>query len=93
MVLGIIFFMGGCLRRSPEPGGDAPVTGASTNPIRSFAPMLVAGNLSHYRVYLIGPIGGAFIAVGFEWILRGRATRAGGAATQGILDQDNPSAL
>jgi aquaporin Z len=71
----------------------APVTGASMNPVRSFAPMLVAGNLSHYWIYLIGPVGGALVAVGFEWILRGRATAAGGAAAQGILDREDPSAL
>jgi aquaporin Z len=71
----------------------APVTGASMNPIRSFAPMLVAGNLSHYWIYLVGPIVGALVAVVFERILRGAATKAGGEAAQGILDHDNTTAL
>jgi aquaporin Z len=71
----------------------APVTGASMNPIRSFAPMLVAWNFSHYWIYLIGPLLGALLAVVFERLLRGDATEAGGAAAQGILDPENPSGL
>ena len=68
----------------------APVTGASMNPARSLAPMLVAGNLSHYWIYLVGPILGALVAVVFERILRGAATKAGGEAAQGILDEATP---
>lgn len=71
----------------------APVTGASMNPTRSFAPMLVAGNFVHYWIYLVGPLLGAMVAVAFEWILRGKATEAGAAAAQGILDQEDPGAL
>ena len=71
----------------------APVTGASMNPIRSFAPMLVGGDLSHYWIYLVGPLLGALVAVGFEYILRGRATKAGGAAAQGILGDDDSAAV
>ncbi len=63
------------------------------NPARSFGPMLVAGDLSHYWIYLAGPILDAMLAVGFEWILRGRATKAGAAAAQGILGEDNSAAL
>lgn len=66
----------------------APVTGASMNPARSLAPMLVGGDLSNYYIYLIGPLVGAMIAVGFEYILKGRATKAGAEAAQGILDED-----
>jgi aquaporin Z len=71
----------------------APVTGASMNPARSLGPMLVAGNLSHYWIYLLGPLLGAMVAVAFEWILRGKATKAGSEAAQGIMDQDNPAGL
>jgi len=70
----------------------APVSGASMNPVRSFAPELVAGDLSHYWVYLVGPLVGAMVAVGFEWILKGRPTTAGAEAAQGILDE-NPEGL
>ena len=71
----------------------APVTGASMNPARSLGPMLVGADFDHYWIYLLGPVIGAMVAVGFEWILRGKATEAGGAAAQGILDQENPAAL
>ena len=39
------------------------------------------------------PIIGATVAVAFEWILRGKATKAGADAAQGILDQDNAAGL
>ncbi len=71
----------------------APVTGASMNPIRSFAPLLVAGNLTHYWIYLLGPLIGALAAVSFEWILRGKATTAGAQAAQGVLNHDDTTGL
>ena len=71
----------------------APVSGASMNPTRSFAPMLVGADLTNYWIYLVGPLLGAMVAVGFEFILRGKATKAGAEAAQGILDEQNPSGL
>jgi aquaporin Z len=71
----------------------APVTGASMNPARSFGPMLVGGDLTNYMVFLIGPLVGALVAVLFEFILRGRATKAGAMAAQGILDEADPAGI
>ena len=56
------------------------------NPIRSLAPICSAGDLSTTWIYIVGPILGALIAVGFEWILKGSATAAGTAAAQGDFD-------
>ena len=48
-----------------------PVSGVSMNPARSFGPALVSGDWSSYWVYVIGPVVGALLAVGFAVILRG----------------------
>ena len=66
---------------------SAPISGASMNPVRSFAPDLVRGDMSTSWIYIAGPIVGAMIAVGFEWMLKGKATVAGTAAAQGSVDQ------
>jgi aquaporin Z len=34
-------------------------------------------------IYVVGPVLGAIIAVGIEWILKGKATDAGTLAAQG----------
>jgi aquaporin Z len=64
----------------------APVSGASMNPVRSFAPDLVRGEMGTTWIYIAGPILGAMIAVGFEWILKGKPTASGASAAQGSLD-------
>ncbi|HME47442.1 aquaporin, partial [Mycobacterium sp.] len=69
----------------------APVTGASMNPMRSLAPDAVAGQVGTYWIYLVGPMIGATIAVGFEYILKGRATAAGARAAQGVLSGPDTS--
>jgi len=63
----------------------APISGASMNPVRSFAPDLVRGDVSTTWIYIAGPIIGAIIAVAFEWILNGKPTAAGASAAQGSL--------
>jgi len=67
----------------------SPVSGASMNPVRSFAPDLVRGDLSTTWIYVVGPVLGALIGVFFEWILKGNATAAGSMAAQGTLGMDD----
>jgi aquaporin Z len=64
----------------------APISGASMNPVRSFAPDLIRGDLRTAWIYIVGPILGALIAVGFEWILKGKTTGAGDLAAQGHIE-------
>ena len=70
----------------------APISGASMNPVRSLAPAAVAGSMSTYWIYLVAPLVGATVAVGFECVLRGKGG-AGRAAAEGTLGPDNPSAM
>jgi aquaporin Z len=69
----------------------APISGASMNTTRSFAPAAIAGDLTSFWVYLVGPFIGATIAVGFEYILRGKATESGHRAAAGLVSPDDPS--
>jgi aquaporin Z len=50
---------------------SSPVSGASMNPARSFAPDLVLGDFAHFWVYVAGPLAGALVAVAFARLLRG----------------------
>lgn len=69
----------------------APLSGAPMNPARTLGPNLVGGDLGPYWVYLIGPILGGLLAVGFAYILRGRADKGGRMAAQGVLGQGDSS--
>ena len=42
---------------------EAPISGTSTNPARSFGPSLISGVWSGWWVYWLGPLAGALIAV------------------------------
>lgn len=65
----------------------SPVSGASMNPDRSLGPALVVGDWTAWWVYLVGPLAGALVAVGFAHILRGAGGgRTSRRAAQGSVD-------
>jgi aquaporin Z len=61
----------------------APLSGASMNPARSLGPAVVGGYLDTYWIYVIGPLTGAFLAVGMAWLLRGGPSLQARTAAQG----------
>lgn len=64
----------------------AKMSGASMNPARSLGPALVLGDWTSWWAYLVGPLIGAVVAVGFAQILRGRGGgEMGRRAAQGTL--------
>ena len=65
---------------------SSPISGASMNPARSFGPDMALLDFTNYWAYVVGPLAGALIAVGFAWILRGPGGgRSGSAAAQGRM--------
>jgi len=68
----------------------ARVCGPSMNPVRSLTPDLVRGDLATTWIYVVGPLVGAAVGVGFEWILKGRPTAAGTIAAQGLRGTKDP---
>ena len=59
------------------------------NPARTFGPDLVGTTFTDYWVYVVGPLLGAAIAVGFAYVLRGPGGgESGSGAAQGDLDTE-----
>jgi aquaporin Z len=71
----------------------APISGASMNPARSLGPDLLSGHWSDWWIYLVGPLGGALLAVGIAWILRGRPSVSGNEAAQGSGPDTTPTTV
>ncbi len=64
----------------------APVSGASMNVARSLGPALVLGDATAWWVYVAGPLGGAVVAAGIGYLLRGPGGGYSGVrAAQGTL--------
>lgn len=53
----------------------ATISGASMNPGLSFGGLLVDGRLDVYWIYLVGPVLGAAVAAGFNYLTHGPRTR------------------
>jgi aquaporin Z len=64
------------------------LTGASMNAVRTFAPDLVRGDLSITWIYVSATFTGAIIAVGFEWILKGKPSAHADKEAQGAMAKD-----
>ncbi len=65
-----------------------PLTGASMNAVRTLAPDLVRGDLRTTWIYVIATFIGAMIAVGFEWILKGKPSHHADKEAQGAAPKD-----
>ena len=64
----------------------SPASGASMNPVRSFAPDAISGHFGHVWIYLVGPPIGMLVAVGIAYVLRGGGgDLAAARAAQGTL--------
>lgn len=51
-----------------------PISGASMNPARTIAPLILAGSYANIWVYALGPVIGAALAVPTQWLLSGSPT-------------------
>jgi aquaporin Z len=66
----------------------SPLTGASMNAVRTIAPDLVRGNLETTWIYALATLLGAIVAVGFEWVLKGKPSHHADKEAQGGIAKD-----
>jgi aquaporin Z len=62
----------------------APLTGASMNPVRSISPDIARSQFGTTWIYICGPLLGTLMAVGFEWILKGKPSKHATMEAQGL---------
>jgi aquaporin Z len=65
-----------------------PLTGASMNAARTMAPDIVRGDFKTTWIYVLATLLGAIIAVGFEWILKGKPSAHADKEAQGAETKD-----
>ena len=61
----------------------SPLSGASMNPARSLGPAIIAGNLQHVWLYLVGPLAGAVVAAVVVHLIFGSASESEREAAHG----------
>ena len=65
-----------------------PLTGASMNAARTIGPDLIRGNQKTTWIYVAATLAGAVIAVGIEWILKGKPSAHADKEAQGTTDKN-----
>jgi aquaporin Z len=68
----------------------ARISGAFMNPARSLGPALIGGQWDDWWAYILGPVTGGALTVGFAWILRGPPRHAADEAAQGTAPENTP---
>lgn len=65
-----------------------PLTGASMNAARSLGPDIIRSDFSTTWIYVLATLTGPIVAVGFEWILKGKPSEHADKEAQGAEIKD-----